>query len=272
MKKLLCTLITIGLGGYLVFAVTMQQQNPSAAMLEQVARLKAKGIPLTDYHIHIRGGMTPEKAFDWMKLTGIRSGVLENAGRDWPLSDNDKIKAFIDDARRFPELLIGLQVNDRDWFEVIAADVLTRLDFVLSDAMVMDGQKLWFENEYTIDDENVWLERYFKHCMTIVNEPVTIFANPTYLPKKMMHRYDDFWTKERMSQLIDAAVKNNVALEIQAGTNFPNKEFIELAIEKGAKISIGRNNSDDRPNELKRSLDWLEELSVKPENILDLKK
>ena len=107
--------------------------------------------------------------------------------------------------------------------------------------------------------------------MTIVNEPITIFANPTYLPNRVVHRYDDFWTEERMGKLIDAAVKNNVALEIQAGTNFPNKKFIQLAMDKGAKITIGRNNSNDRPNELKRSLDWLEELNVKPENMLDLK-
>jgi len=272
MRKLLCTLAVVTLGCYAVFANTLQQQNPSTAMLEQVARLKAKGIPLTDYHIHIRGGMTPEKALEWMKLTGIRSGILENAGKDWPLSDNDKIKAFIDDAQQFPELLVGLQVNDRDWFKMIDSELIARLDFVLADAMIMDGQKLWLENEYTIDDENVWLERFFKHCMTIVNEPITIFANPTYLPNKIVHRYDDFWTKDRMNQLIDAAVKNNVALEIQAGTNFPKKEFIELAIEKGAKITIGRNNSNDRPNELKRSLDWLEELNIKPDNMLDLKK
>jgi len=106
----------------------------------------------------------------------------------------------------------------------------------------------------------------------VVNEPITILANPTYLPNKIVHRYDDFWTEDRMSKFIDAAVKNNVALEIQSGTNFPNRKFIELALKKGAKITIGRNNGNDRPNELKRSLDWLEEFNMKPENMLDLKR
>ena len=273
MKSLLCILAAVILGCHTTVAQTLQQQpEPSPAMQEQVARLKAKGIPLTDYHIHIRGGMTPEKAYEWMKQTGIRSGVLENAGRDWPLSDNEKIEAFIEDARKFPELLIGLQVNDRDWFATIDANLQAKLDFVLSDTMVMDDQKLWVENEYSIDDEDAWLERYFKHCMTIVNEPITILANPTYLPNKIMHRFDDFWTEARMSQLIDAAVKNNVAVEIQANTNFPNKRFIEIALEKGSKISIGRNNGNDRVNELKRSLDWLEEFNIKAENMLDLQR
>jgi hypothetical protein len=251
------------------FAQTLPE--PSQTMLTQVARLKTREIPLTDYHIHIRGGMTPEKASDWAKKTGIRSGVLENYGKGWPLSDNVKLKAFIEEAQKFPELLIAIQVNDRDWFNVIDPELQRKLDFVLADTMIMDGQKLWFEQEYNISDENAWLERYFNHCMTVVNEPITILANPTYLPEKIVHRYDSFWTDDRMGRLIDAAIKNQVALEIQSDTKFPNKKFIELAMKKGAKITIGRNNHDDKPNELKRSLDWLEELGVKPENMLDLK-
>ena len=271
MKIIFSTLAAMILCCHSTVADTLQLPKPSQTMREQVARLKAKGIPLTDYHIHIRGGMTPEKAFDWMKQTGIRSGVLENAGKDWPLSDNDQLKAFIDDVQRFSELLIGIQVNDRDWFQTFDSELRARLDFILADTMIMDGQKLWLENDYTITDEDAWLEQYYHHCMTVVNEPITILANPTYLPNKIVHRYNDFWTEDRMNKLIDAAVKNNVALEIQAGTNFPNRNFIELALKKGAKITIGRNNHDDRPNELKRSLGWLEELNVKQENMLDLK-
>ena len=260
---------------FVVSSLLLAQSNgasPSSAMLEQVARLKAKEIPLTDYHIHIRGGMTPEKALDWARKTGIRSGVIENQGRNWPLSDNAKLKAFIEDARKFPELLIGIQVNDRDWFKTIEPELRKQLDFVLADTMIMEGQKLWLENEYDITDENAWLERYFHHCMTVVNEPITILANPTYLPDRIKHRYDDFWTEDRMDKLIDVAVENNVAVEIQSGTNYPSKKFMERAMKKGAKISIGRNNMDDKPDELKRSLDWLEELGVKAVDMLDVKK
>ena len=270
MKKVLCLCAVLLPYCLPIFAETLPE--PSQAMREQVARLKAKGVPLTDYHIHIRGGMTPEKAFDWAKRTGIRSGVLENHGKDWPLSNNAKLKAFIEDARKVPEVLVGIQVNDRDWFKTIEPALLKQLDYVLADTMIMNGQKLWQEKDYDTTDEDAWLERYFNHCMAVVNEPITILANPTYLPDKIKHRYDDFWSEDRMGKLLDAAVKNKVALEIQAGTNFPNKKFIELALKKGAKISIGRNNMDDKPNELKRSLDWLEELNVKPENMLDLKR
>ena len=244
--------------------------KPSQEMLDQVKRLKEKAIPLTDYHIHIRGEMSYEKAVDWAQKTGIRSSAIENQGRDWPLSNDAAIRAFIEEGKKFPELLIGLQVNDRDWYQVIDPALIKEFDFVLSDTMVMDGQKLWLEDAYSTEDEEAWLQKFFNHNLQILNEPITIFANPLYLPKKMMHRYEDFWTLERQTMIVDTAVKNKIALEIQSNTQFPHIEFMKLAIEKGAKISIGRNNRDDKVNELKRSLDWLEELRVKPENMLDL--
>jgi hypothetical protein len=79
-------------------------------MLDRVTRFKNKGIPLTDYHIHIRGGMSFEKALDWGQKTGIRSSAIENQGRDWPLSNDTAISNFIKEGRKFPELLIGIQV------------------------------------------------------------------------------------------------------------------------------------------------------------------
>jgi hypothetical protein len=45
-----------------------------------------------------------------------------------------------------------------------------------------------------------------------------------------------------------------------------------LARRKGAKLTIGRNNFDDHKEELKRSLDLLEELNVKPNEMLVLPK
>ncbi|MCL2347079.1 MAG: hypothetical protein FWC50_02340 [Planctomycetaceae bacterium] len=230
---------------------SMPDPSAESAVAAQAAAFLAQHVPIIDYHIHLRGGMTVEKALDYQAKTGIKSGVLENAGADWPLSDNEKIRQFIDAAKPYP-VLVGLQVNDRDWFKAIAPEQLKRLDYVLADTMIMNDeqgkpQKLWLEDQYKIDDPEKWFERYFAHCMTVVNEPVTILANPTYLPKRVAGMYDKFWTVERMTQLIDAAVKNNVAFEIQAGSEFPHENFVKLAKSKGAKFTIGRNNFDDKP-------------------------
>jgi hypothetical protein len=248
--------------------------KPSQEMIERVARLKVKGLTLIDYHIHLRGGMTAEKAFDWEQQSGIKSGVLENTGKDWPLSDNKKLAAFIEDAQRFP-LLIGIQVNDRDWYKTTDKKLLAKLNYVLADTMIMNDetgkpQKLWLENQYAIKDVQSWLERYWEHCKTVVNEPITILANPTYLPPRMEQYYDTFWTEERIGQFLDAGIKNGVAFEIQSPSKFPKRIFIELARKKGAKLTIGRNNHDDHPEELKRSLDLLEEFNITPNELLVL--
>ena len=46
---------------------------------EECAR---RGIVLTDWHLHIRGGMTPEMALARERASGIRSTAMENHGCD----------------------------------------------------------------------------------------------------------------------------------------------------------------------------------------------
>jgi len=215
---------------------------------KQIDEFGSRNVPLIDYHIHLRGDMTVEKAVIAQAKTGVQSGVLENSGVGWPLSDNEKIRAFIEAAEPFP-VFIGMQVNDRDWFTAIDPELIARFDYVLGDTMIMvdnaKSQKLWLD-EYVIDDVDAWFELYFNHCMTVAGEPITIMANPTYLPRGAADHYDTLWTDDRMTQLIDAAVKNNVAFEIQVGSEFPNDKFIALAKSKGAKFTIGRNNANDK--------------------------
>jgi histidinol phosphatase-like PHP family hydrolase len=61
-----------------------------------------------------------------------------------------------------------------------------------------------------------------------------------------------------METIIDAAVKNNVALEINAGSGLPHDRFIRMAKKKGAKFSFGTNNFDDKPIDLTRCFDSIE--------------
>ena len=65
------------------------------------APLQTRELELRDYHIHIRGGMTPELAHKRTLATGVRSGVLENVGREWPLHSNELLDAFILDVEKF---------------------------------------------------------------------------------------------------------------------------------------------------------------------------
>jgi hypothetical protein len=246
------------------------------AFRRQLAAVKARGLTLTDFHIHLRGGMTPEKAAARQEASGIQSAVLENFGREWPLSNNVALATFIDassharaDGRRLP---VGIQVNDRDWFAQLDPALLKRLDFVLADTMIMGvtaagkPRRLWLP-DVTIDDPEAWMKQYLAHNLRILDEPVSILANPTYLPPCISNRYDQLWTEPRMRQVIAKAVEKGVALEVQAGSAYPKPAFLTLAKSMGAKFSFGSNNFDDKTKDLSRWSDAITLLDLQPADL-----
>lgn len=246
------------------------------AFRSQLAGAQARGLILTDYHIHIRGGMTPAKAAERQEQSGIRSAVLENLGREWPLSNNVALAAFIDSASQArangQPLPVGVQVNDRDWAQQIDPALLKRLDFVLADTMIMgvtaEGRprRLWLP-DVVIDDPESWMREYLAHTLRILDEPVSILANPTYLPPCISNRYDQLWTEPRMRQVIAKAVEKGVALEIQAGSAYPKPAFLKLAQSMGAKFSFGSNNFDDKTKDLARWFEAIELLDLRPADL-----
>ena len=246
------------------------------AFRAQLDAARSRGLTLTDYHIHIRGGMTPEKAARRQEQSGIRSAVLENLGREWPISNNVALAAFIDSASQARAsghaLPVGVQVNDRDWAERIDPALLKRLDFVLADTMIMgvtaEGRprRLWLP-DVTIDDPEAWMREYLAHNLRILDEPVSILANPTYLPPCISNRYDQLWTEPRMRQVIAKAVEKGVALEIQAGSAYPKPAFLKLAKSMGAKFSFGSNNFDDKTKDLARWFEAIRLLDLQPSDL-----
>ena len=229
-----------------------------------------RGITITDWHIHLRGGMTAAMAAEREKASGIRSGVLENHGREWPLCNNEILAAFIAEAKKARVdgrvLPVGIQANDRDWFRQLSPENRAALDYVLADTMIMgtgaDGkpQRLWLLKE-PIADADAWMARYMAHNLQVLDEPISILANPTYLPTCLAGEYDRLWTEPRMKQVIAKAVEKGIALEIQAESPFPRAKFLKLAKKMGAKFSFGTNNFNPKPKDLSRWLeviDWLD--------------
>ena len=270
-------IVLAGLASTLVRAEELPFLYPQTVALQgELASARLKGIALTDYHIHLRGGMTWEKAAQRQEQSGIKSAVLENFGREWPLADNAKLKEFVDanskprpNGQRLP---IGLQVNDRDWFTQIDPALRARLDFILADTMIMgvttEGKprRLWLPG-VTIEDPAAWMVEYLGHNLRILNEPISILANPTYLPPCIASMYDLLWTEERMRQVIAKAVAKGVALEIQAGSDYPKPAFLKLAKAMGAKFSFGSNNFDDKTKDLSRWFQALALLDLKPADL-----
>jgi len=94
--------------------------------------------------------------------------------------------------------------------------------------------------------------------LRVLSEPLTILANPTYLPPPVAKMYDKLWTEGRMRRVIQAAVKNNVALEINGKSGLPSDRFITMAKRMGAKFTFGSNNFDDKPIDMTRCFDAID--------------
>jgi histidinol phosphatase-like PHP family hydrolase len=94
------------------------------------------------------------------------------------------------------------------------------------------------------------------------HEPIDIYVNPTFLPEVIAAEYDTLWTKERMQTVVDAAMKNNVAIEINARYRLPSPSFIKLAKQAGVKFSFGTNNGDRRVGDLDYCLAMVKECGL----------
>jgi histidinol phosphatase-like PHP family hydrolase len=133
-----------------------------------------------------------------------------------------------------------------NWADSFSTKVINQLDYVLMDADTIPQQdgshlRIW-RNDLFIGDMGEFLDVYMNHIVQILkNEPVTIFARPTYLPINFARHYDEIWTRKRMMTIIDLAKERNIALEIQENTRIPSEAFIKVAKKAGIKFTFGTN-------------------------------
>lgn len=257
---------------YTVGAAKDPRYPKSSVNLRLEKECVRRGITLVDWHLHIRGGMTPELAYVRETNSFVRSTAMENHGREWEIFDNARLRDFAARARKAnPKMPVGIQVNDRDWFEQIDAETRAQFDYILADSMIMGtlpsgrANRLWMVKE--IPDADKWMDEYFAHVMRILDEPISIYANPTYLPAPIASEYDRLWTEKRMRAVIGKCIAHGVAIEIQAESAFPRMNFLRLAKEMGAKFSFGTNNFDCGPKDLSRWLEAIVSLDIGPSDI-----
>ena len=118
-------------------------------------------------------------------------------------------------------------------------------------------------NEVHIDDEQQFMDMYVDKIVTILEtEPIDIFVNPTFLPAVIAERYNELWTQQRMQKVIQAAVKNGIAIEINSRYRIPSVKFVKLAKQSGAKFSFGTNNGGNELGHLEYSLDVAEQCGL----------
>ncbi|MFI5096503.1 MAG: family 16 glycoside hydrolase [Candidatus Acidiferrales bacterium] len=212
-------------------------------------RLGTENYPLVDYHVHLKGGLTIEQALANSRRLGINYGIAINCGLGFPVHSDDSVRDYLKTMEGQP-CFVALQGEGREWMTLASPESVARFDYCFTDAMTFTDDngkrmRLWINEDVgEIKDKQAFMEMYVKRIVGVMHEPIDIYANATFLPDQIAGEYDALWTSERMQKVIDAAVKNDVAIEINNRYKIPSSAFIKAAKAAGAKFSFGTNNAD----------------------------
>jgi len=213
----------------------------------QILNLSRNNFPLVDFHAHLKGELTLDDVLAKIRRDGINYGIAPNCGVGFPITDDTGIEEFLKTMQGQP-VFIGMQAEGREWINMFSREAIAKFDYVFTDAMTFTDDngkrvRLWINDEVNITDKQAFMDMYVEKILGVLtNEPIDIYVNPTFLPEVIRDEYDQLWTPERMLQVIDAAVKNDVAIEINSRYRLPSPAFIKIAKLAGCKFSFGTNN------------------------------
>jgi hypothetical protein len=223
----------------------------------QIIDVGRSNIPVVDYHVHLKSGLTLEQALAQSRRDGIAYGIAVNCGKGFPVENDAGAIAFHQSMKGQP-CFTAMQAEGREWMQMFSRRAIALFDYVFTDAMTWTDDRgkrmrLWMPEEVgTIADPQEFMETLVSRAVGILEkEPIDIYVNPTYLPDQIARDYDRLWTEARMKRVIDAAASHHVAIELNDRYKLPGPTFVRMAKAAGCKFSFGTNNTG--PNDLRRS-------------------
>jgi len=245
--------------------------------IQKIAELKAAGYSIVDYHAHLKGGLTMEELLEHSNKTGIKYGVAFNAGIGFPITDDANLIENYKKYKDYP-VYMAMQAEGREWVTMFSKESIATFDYVFTDAMTWTDHKgrrmrLWMPEEVFVDDKDDFMDQLVAKIVEVIeNEPVDIYVNSTYLPDILQAEYDALWTAARMDKVIQAAVENHVAIEINARYKIPSATFIKRAKSAGVKFSMGTNNADRELGTLDYAIEMIAECGLEPGDFFEPQK
>jgi histidinol phosphatase-like PHP family hydrolase len=209
--------------------------------------------PIIDLHVHTTDVFTIERILKISKDTNVKFGIVEHPS-SWALKDDNDLKNYIQKLRNYP-VYVGLQPTYLGWSKNYSAELISQVDYILMDPQMvpMGNGNTWqiWEFDTYIDDVDDFMKRYMDYSLEILNnEPINIFAWPLFLPVCIARDYYKLWTEERMQQIILAAKKRNIAIEINDMSHTPHEDFILKAKAQGIKFTFGSDSRNDNAGRL----------------------
>jgi len=214
-------------------------------------------IPTIDLHAHLKGGLTLDEVLSRSRRHGIQYGVAVNCGKGFPIENDELALAFCEEMRDQP-VFAAMQAEGREWTTMFSRQTAAAFDYIFTDSMTWTDNhgrrmRLWIPDEVgSIVNPDDFMETLVARAVNLLeHEPIDIYVNPTYLPDVIVDGYDQLWTDERMVRVIEAAARNDVAIELNELYQLPSAKFVRLAKAAGCKFTLGSNNTS--PDDLRRS-------------------
>ncbi len=172
-----------------------------------------------------------------------------NCGKGFPVQDDAAAIDFCASMRGQP-VFVGMQAEGREWTGMFTFPAAARFDYIFTDAMTWTDDhgrrmRLWIPDEVGTIAECRKLHAdpgraHGRYSRTRANR---YFREPD-LPSRCPRRgYDRLWTEERMARVIDAALRNGVAIELNDLYQLPAAKFVRMAGTAGCKFTFGSNNT-----------------------------
>lgn len=242
---------------------------PADPTARRIADATRRGIPMVDFHTHLKLGLTLQQAVAKSLRDGIGYGIAVNCGKGFPVETDKGAQEFFESLKGQP-VFRAMQAEGREWTKMFKRETVEQFDYVFTDSMTWTdnhGKRMrtWLPAEVgTISDPQEFMDTLVDRATGILEtERVNIYANPTFLPDAIAKDYETLWTDARRKRVIQAAVKNHVAIEINNRYKLPSPSFIKMAKAAGAKFTFGTNNTG--PKDLGRceyGLDMIDECKL----------
>jgi hypothetical protein len=243
-------------------------QLNSDSLADVIDSLNQREFPLIDYHVHLKGGLTMDQACQHARESGFCYGVAANCGLKFPVTNDSTLYSYLNSIKKEP-VFKAMQCEGREWVTLFTPQAVAGFDYIFTDAMTWTDDKgrrmrLWMPDETFVDNDQQFMDMLVGKIEAILEgEPVDIHVNPTFLPPQLAPRYDELWTTARMDRVINALLRNQVALEINSRFKLPSIAFIKRAKAAGVKFTFGTNNGkNDDLNRLEYSIKALREVGL----------
>jgi len=222
---------------------------PADETFRRIITLGAANIPMVDYHVHLKGGLTLEQALARSRRDGIQYGIAVNCGRGFPVQDDESARRFAESLRGQP-VFIAMQAEGREWTQMFSRRGTELFDYVFTDSMTWTDNRgrrmrLWIPEEVgAIPDAQEFMETLVQRTVGILeHESIQIYVNPTFLPDAIAKDYERLWTDERIARVVRTAARRRVAIEINNRYRLPSPRFLKMAKDAGCRFTFGSNNA-----------------------------